>query len=84
MKIARTVRWGAVGKVPRKNCGNSLAAYPTSWTATAISTIPRTVRTPVCSADSSSGTAMSVFDTADRAMDVQEQEGGSSGLQLLR
>ena len=31
-----------------------------SWTATAISTIPRTARTPVCSADSFSGTVMSV------------------------
>src|SRR4030095_6240640 len=49
VKIARTVRWGVVGKVPQKNCGNSLAAYPTSWTATEISKIPPTPRVPACS-----------------------------------
>ena len=34
--------------------------FCSSWTATAISTIPRTAPTPVCSADSFSGTVMSV------------------------
>jgi hypothetical protein len=55
-----------------------------SWTATEISRIPPTAGAPVCSADSFSGTAISVFDTASRAVDVREQEGGSSGLPLLR
>jgi hypothetical protein len=50
--------WGAVGKVPQISCGNSLSAYPTSWTATTISMTPRTAHTPACSADSFSGTVM--------------------------
>jgi hypothetical protein len=53
VKIARTVRWGVVGKVPQKNCGNSLAAYPTLWMATVISKIPPISRTEDCSAGSS-------------------------------